>query len=227
MSSVQFHGPEAVVRAYESREVSSWSIWQGRQFMFKYEGASLTDGLAQLQTTLEALEGATNAIYTIKVYEQIEGGRITSKTADDGSFNFRLNADGQVPTVGALGAYNRGNELVSRLAAIEERLKEKEEEDDQEEGFSLGKVLSGVLQQPGAMEGIMNFVSGFLNNTMKPQTATALAGIGTVPPIKESLTVLATKVPDLPALLAKLVAFAEKSPSEFDFYMGMLMQKNL
>jgi hypothetical protein len=208
-------------------EVSSWSLWQSRQFMFRYEGASLQDGIARLQETLELLEGSTNAIYTLKVYERFEG-RITNKTQDDGSFNFRMNVDAQIPTVGALGAYNRSNELVSRLAAIEERLKEKEnEEDEDEEGFSLGKVLSGVLQQPGALEGIANFVSGLLNNTMKTQTATALAGIEAVPPIKESLQVLGSKVEDLPAILAKLARLAEKNPGQFQFYMGALRSMNL
>lgn len=87
-ASVQFSGVQNVLEAFNNRGLDYWSIFQGKQFLFK--------GLApDLETVLEALkEGGSTSVYTLKVYEGVSDlSEIKSKTEDSGSFNFRLSVD--------------------------------------------------------------------------------------------------------------------------------------
>src|SRR5574343_316699 len=89
MASIQFNNLESVLNAYTNRGVDAWAIFQGSQFMFK--GIGLSD-LEQILNSLS--NGGTNAVYKLKVFEEITDEKnIKNNTPDDGSFNFRLNSD--------------------------------------------------------------------------------------------------------------------------------------
>lgn len=132
--TVQFNNKESVLKAYDSRNVEAWSLFQNKQFLFKGLGIS------ELENVLTAIsEGGTNAIYTLKVYEGIDNPElIKSKTDDDGSFNFRLNSDNQEMSASQLTSYRLINE---RLSKLEQEPEIDNEEIEVNEKSIVGEIL--------------------------------------------------------------------------------------
>jgi hypothetical protein len=149
-SSVQFKGLDSVMQAFENRGLQHWSIWQGKQFLFPHVGESMETAAAALQDTLELLAESSNAIYTLKVYEEVPGGKIKSNTPDDGSFNFKLNDDRQGLTQAQYSAVRNNNAVMERLEAIEQRLSGTEDDDDPDKEAIPGMgQLGNILHEPG------------------------------------------------------------------------------
>jgi hypothetical protein len=146
-SSIQFRGLENALQAYINKDVQCWSIWQGKQMLDKGSDAP------GLRAFLELLENSgSEAIYTVKVYEDItDPKKIKSTTADDGSFNFRLNEPNQLPTMfrGGGQSYSRSNDFENRFNELEEKISgliappavEEEEE-------TLTTAVIGLLKDP-------------------------------------------------------------------------------
>jgi hypothetical protein len=65
MPAVQFYGVNEVLKAAENRDCPQWGIFQGKQFLFKYEEIDQVESLTFLQEILKALQ-RSDAIYTIK-----------------------------------------------------------------------------------------------------------------------------------------------------------------
>ena len=87
MPSVQFFGADNVIKAAENRKCPAWAIFQGKQFLFKYEGSDLNESQDFLEKILENLQDSVS-VYTIRFYE--EAVKIKENTPYDGSFNFRM-----------------------------------------------------------------------------------------------------------------------------------------
>lgn len=235
-SSIQFKGIEGVVTAYENRNVPAWSLWQGKQFMFKYEGPDLEQGAEQLEKTLEMLSESSNAIYTLKVYEDVPGGKIKSNTPDDGSFNFKINADTQLVTQNQYASLKHNNAIAERLAAIEERLNEREEENDEPEENRLG-MIGTILEHP-ALQPIITQVLANIFTTKKsdaaapPQTASvvpmqpvqraAINGVHDDAKILQAINDLKAHDERLADHLAKLASIAKNDPGSFNFLIATL-----
>lgn len=141
--SIQFRGVENVMTAFESRGIDAWSLWYRKQMLNKGMGAD------ELRTFLDLIgKSSTNAIYTLKVYEEIDNAKqIKSNTPDDGSINFRLNMDDQVITGSQYQRYTSFKELDERMDRIEKLLTE-EEANEEEEEETIGSILKGLLQEP-------------------------------------------------------------------------------
>ncbi len=178
-SSIQFRGIEPVLQAYSDRDVEAWSLWQGKQFLTKGIGS---DPLNQFLGILH--ESRSQAIYTLKVYEDFTTAddlkKIKSNTADDGSFNFRLNEpneNGMLYTSGTGNGYPNGNySLLKRFEALEDKigalLDPGEEEEPEEEKPDLMGAVIGLLQNPDKLEKIIN-----LGKTIfAPQDQSAFVG---------------------------------------------------
>lgn len=231
-SSVQFRNKESVIDAYSSRKVAAWSIWQGRQFMFKYEGKDIEEGLSQLDETLNAISKGSTAIYTLKVYEELSTGKgvvkIKSNTPDDGSFNFRLNDPEGVPTVGQMNTYQRTDELKQHIAMLENRIKELEEDEDEEEEESVGGIngfLAGLMGNPAIQNVIQNFFTNMAANLATPKVATALHGVpdnNQDEKINAAIETLKQCDEKLGDHLAKLASIAVNKPSQFKMLLSML-----
>src|SRR4029077_12155374 len=91
--SVQFRGIDTAVDAYKNQDVPKWGLFQGTQFLSKYEGSNIQEGAELLEAFLRALDlrTADNCTYTLCVYDGLpDGEKIRSNTKYDGSFNFRL-----------------------------------------------------------------------------------------------------------------------------------------
>lgn len=226
-SSVQFKNKNAVLDAYTDRDVMAWSIWQGKQFMFKGWG------LEELEPVIEALSsGGTNAIYTLRVYEDLEDKRqIKSNAVDDGSFNFRLNDERQEITNGQYWRNDNREHILEKLERIEARL---DEEPEVKTNSSLGKI-GDILEHPAILPVVPVLVEKVLTallggnppaqpklNYSAPQS---LAGIDSNEDelIRISIEKLKQYDPELPQHLAKLVEIAETNPSVFKALINSLV----
>jgi hypothetical protein len=229
--SVQFEGIPSVVRAYQNRNVAPWAIFCNNQFMFKYQGNKIADGVKVLHDTLDAIaETNSPAVYTLKVYEDLKGG-IKSNTPDDGSFNFRMHS-------GAIGAVSNGSnkEILDEIKGLHLRIDSITNGDDGDEPDAIGQI-ERVMEIPGVKE----VVTGLLGMLMpgNPTAPRALAGVpqaATQQPaatdqsdqiylsesILQSLQILLHADPQLEEHLLKLATMAEKNPGQFKMLIGML-----
>ena len=231
MSSIQIKGLDNVVAAYTNREVAPWSLWQGKQFMFKYEGEDINEGASQLEQTLQMLAQSSNAIYTLKVYEELgKGGKIKNNTPDDGSFNFKLNLDSQEITANQYSTMNNRNEVLQRLAAIEEKLSnDEEEEEEQPQDYGLGMIgtiLTHPTIQPIATQFMLGILSKILPAGSQPPAnqppAAAINGIDEDNVIEQAIETLQQHDDKLAEHLQKLAAMAEQNPQGFKFLLQTL-----
>lgn len=225
MASVQFKGVNSVIDAYERRKVPAWSLWQGSQFMFKYEGDDMEQGGQELQSILEVLSDSTNAIYTLKVYEDLPGGKIKDKTPHDGSFNFRLNADNQEITNSQYGALRNQNAILEKLESLEKRLNEKDEEEDDEPPSKLG-LIGEILNDPGTSQIVLPLIMKAFGIGTTPSHP-AMRSINGIPDddratLNEAMQILKTADPKLPEHLMKLAKLSKESPDSFKFLLQTL-----
>lgn len=221
-NSVQFYGCDAVMAAYVRRGVPSWAIWHNRQFMFKCETMDIREGEEQLRQTLEMIAGSV-ATYTLCVHEKLQGGRITSKSEHDGSFNFQLNSR-ELPGSGM------GNDIRQLLTEIRKSQVEQElrlaqlEEGEGEENVS--GVLSGI-KQVMEIPGVTDLVAGIFQKFLGKQ-APAIAGIdpditepGSIDQLERERVLAAyaqikIAMPDMLSLLEKLCEMSLHDRAKFD-----------
>lgn len=225
-SSIQFKGIDGVINAYENRKVAAWSLWQGKQFMFKYEGNDLEQGAEQLQATLDLLAESTNAIYTLKVYEDLPGHKIKSNTPDDGSFNFKINGDEQAITQNQYGVIRNNNAIADRLTAIEQKLNEQEEYVDVPEENKLG-VIGDIISHPVIQPFVSQIIAAlFAKKSDAPappqMQRVAISGINDDAEITAAIADLKQYDGQLAAHLVKLAALAKSSPDSFKFLLTTL-----
>lgn len=140
--SVQFDNVDAVITAYKSRGVAAFGLWQGSQFLFKFDGNSIDDGAQLLEQFLESFVESA-AIYTLAVYEDPQG-KINSKTPYDGSFNFRFNAD----TTSYRNAGSVIGQLQGEVTALKTQLAEALESHDEPQQKSFLDQIGEITTHP-------------------------------------------------------------------------------
>lgn len=222
---VQFIGKDAVMQAFSNRDVEAWSIFLYKQFIHKGVGAG------DLHAFLSMIEGGSNAIYTLKVYEDIEDAKkIKEKTEADGSYNFRLDGEGM-----SVGAFQQSKLLFDkqasdRLKLIEDKLNEEPEEEEE----TIGSIVSNIIRDPVKT---MQWVE-IIKYIFSPGTATAnaepfkqIAQMGnTVPPtnddkldrIEAALDTLGRNDAKICEHLEKLAQISVKNPSKFKMLLSAL-----
>ncbi len=228
--SVQFTCPETVLSAYLNRNCAAWSIWQGKQFMFKYDGNTVEEGQAQLIEILGVLSESSNAIYTLKVYEDLDGKKIKENTPCDGSFNFKLNMESQMITNSQYTRFGNLNAMQSELAAVKEELRilreEREEPEEDATQDALGKI--GALMENPVIMKLAAMIFGPKAGTVAPSQMPMLQGsIGNVPgtqdeEIKKAIEVLKSKDERIAEHLTKLAKIAVEQPGSFTFLLQSL-----
>lgn len=165
--SVQFKSKEATIQAFQNVEVEAWSVWQHKQLLFKGIGDQ------DLNAFLDMLcENSTNAIYTIKWYEDIHDKKaIKDNTPCDGSFNFKLNADTQEINQSQYGVIKHNNELASRVGAMESKfdliLEKLEGESEEEEQPNRLGIIGDIIGHPAIAPMIPTFIA-MLTGTQYP-----------------------------------------------------------
>jgi len=219
MAAVQFWGKDSVLKAYEHRNCPSWSIWQGRQFLFKNECADISEGREALAEVLEMISEQSSAIYTLKVYEEIgKSEKIKSTTPDDGSFNFKLIGE-EVAASRSVG-YVQNNALISEINALKLQMSEMRNGNNNEPEPDMWDRIDELLEKPVVI-GAINKLLG-----IDLSTPTNRAALGNVPDddslIEKAIVILKEKDSRLGAHLWKLATMATNSPTNFNFLLTTL-----
>lgn len=204
--TIQFKNKDSVLRAYESRGVEAWALFQSRQFLFKGVGQN------ELENVLNAIsEGGTNAIYTLKVYEGVEdASNIKSKTDDDGSFNFRLNEETMELPAHTLTSYRMLDERLSRL---EEQGTESDTDIEVKESSIIGELMGNpaiAAVIPVLIEKVMNLLNP--KTSPAPQLPSTPSGVGG----SDSFNKMKAIDKDFEKNLIKLCSIAETNPSLYN-----------
>lgn len=243
--SVQFRGIESAVNAYINQDVPKWGLFQGSQFLSKYEGTSITEGAELLKSFLDALDlrTADSATYTLCVYDGLaDGEKIRSNTKYDGSFNFRL-----VDNIEGYQANKLSGGLEMRIAGIEQKLNEvlAPDETEVEEPTAqnqlmgaLGKILEHPqIQQAlankllGIIDGVGNVLGGMFQPGQPGRAAigaapSAVASNSTVmdenQKLQQAVNILVTIDAQLGTHLLQLAQIAAADPKKYDSLIGML-----
>lgn len=244
---VQFKGVDSVVTACENRKAAAWSVWAGRQFMFKGNNAD------ELETLLQSLEDSTE-VYTLKVYDELKDVKqIKEKTECDGSFNFQLKEP-------EASGYRRGEfteKIVGEISTLKQMIAERDRdaEDDEPKGIfgQIDKYLADPVRMQNAIS-VIGMIRGIITGNPQhimnalppgslgniPATQPAGHGINTVtgssngnnadmiseknPDIllSEAITRLKSVDRNLHIHLDKLATLAENDRNSFDFLLQSL-----
>jgi hypothetical protein len=166
-SSVQIIGRTAAVKAFQNTDCVNWSLMQGSQLLFKYEGADKSDGGTQLEALLKMIadSSASEAVYTLRWYErddlpEVKPGRpvklptkkfkIYYTTPFDGSFNFKLFEQEEGGSPRSRG-WQEVQSLKEELAEIKRLLAKQNLEDseyEKEKTSGMAGVFHGLLEMP-------------------------------------------------------------------------------
>lgn len=218
--SVQFWGKESVLQAYQSRDVAAWSLWQGSAFLNKCETDDVQEGVEKLSGFLNMLSESTNAIYTLKIYEELPSGKIKRDTKDDGSFNFRLNAEGQIMNRMEYQSTMSRKEMETKIAALEAKIELLEDELDEvpESGPDMWERINGLLEKPA----IVGAINKLLGTDLKPGAAVVSGVPLGEEKLVEAIEILRRHDPRMIDHLWKLAQIAEKQPNNFSFFLSTL-----
>lgn len=240
-SSIHFRGKGQALQAYRDRNVAVWSLWQGRQFMFKGDDEVLLDSTLQMLQ-----ESGSQAIYTVRVYEGVDQlSSVKSSTADDGSFNFRLNdieGYGSSSMPGApLGLHARIDKIeamIAEMAALQlAKSQEEEEQEEADQAPDLIGTIIGVLKEPEKLERLVRVgrVMMGLDTSPSPSYVGNVTRIGDAPAaapasgvddrlqrLGNAIDTLEKADPKLIEHLEKLAVMAVSKPDTFRQVLGML-----
>lgn len=239
--SVQIRDTATVCKVYEMMKIPAWAIKQGSTVNWKYQGDSLEDGKAELRSYCELLEeNETAAIYTLCLYEDLEG-KITDKTPADLSNNFRF-----IDTVACGGPGDHyGGTYGTMLAEVKQLRKELQDLKNQppEEANKLGMIgelmemealqpiIMGVankvadwIMSPAKGVGEMKRVSGVPPGAIAGPSPAFAGNWREEPRISAALDVLAGSLTDLPEVLEQLGRYAVNKPKQFSLYKQMLLR---
>lgn len=248
MASVQFRSAEMALQAFGNTDCEAWSVWQGKQLLYKGIGDE------DLKAFFDLLEDqASNAVYTLCYYEDITSKKnINSKTPFDGSFNFRLNSDRMEITQAQYSKVGSLNELQSKVSAMENRIGdfldklENREEEEPEPPNRLG-IIGDILEHPAiapllpqllAMVTGTNKQIGYANQINGKQAVNgdeipgvvrmgAVGAVSNVPPAitdktNQAIERLQLVDPNLSDHLTMLANLAEKDPGTFQLLLSSL-----
>lgn len=226
--AVHFRGINKVVDAFVKKGIPYFVIADGKNHLHKNEtDDDIETAAAELQSFLMMLNEASNAVYTIKIYENVPKGGIKENTAADYSLNFRMNVESMLPAPDQIGAMQsraeQHNQLMNAISAINARIDameaedDEDDEDDQPSGITgtIGAMLAKPEIQSMLLNGFMNF---FSNMQSKPK---AMAGAAD-DQLSEAIKILNQFDDQLPDDLMKLAKIAQSNPNQFAMLLSML-----
>ena len=223
---VQFKGEDKVLQAYINRGIPSFAIFLGSQLILPYPCDNIETGRAALSDFLQAISEGTNAVYTLKVYEDLdEKGKIKDKTPSDGSFNFQLWGQNMSVYDGQQARINGMNEMVSRLSAIEKKLGDGPEKEPTiyDHVLDFCETDVGKIVAPQLIGGVLRML-GMANNqpVFNPPNLGAIRGIPESDQLTNAIEVLKQYDPKLPEHLFKLAQLAKADPGQFAMLIMMI-----
>jgi hypothetical protein len=234
--SVQARDADSVVQFYENRAVPAFSIRQGSQLIYAYEGESMEAGADLLANFIEdfIIIPRSAAIYTLCVHNDPKGA-ISNKTEYNGSINFRFfdyadmygsshGNNNNVPASISPALESKINGIAAGLEVMKKKMEGFEKPAD--EGSKLG-VIGEILDHPLGYAIGKALIEGFIPGARVPEPA-AISGTGfetmeeTHQKLNEALTVLIQQEPDFPVYLYNLSQVAKNDPKKFQGFMGMI-----
>lgn len=162
--------------------------------------------------------------YVIKYWEEKphfdQKGKLT--TTPDGSIKFITNTDEEVTEYIAgyqqrVGSYN--NEILSRLAAIESKMNEPE---DEEEEIQKPDFISGIVSNPEIQNMIVGYIGMIVDRLIPAKKTVAINGVNDENRLAVALEILQKHDPQLESDLFLLANMAENDPGQFQFLLKML-----
>jgi hypothetical protein len=246
--AVAFRGRKQVVDAYIANGMAPWGIVHGKELMFAHECISVEEGEGMLTQTLQRLhEGMSKAVFELRVYKLRKGEEILSNTAHARAFRFRLYSEEDpspfdlARTVVNRQAQEEIDAMKLQLKQLQDRMdQDKVEVEEEEEGMSIGKVISGVIEMPGVKAALQDKLVGFIQSIVplrsnNPRPA-AVAGVEPVPTgqgqvvletgqiekVQQAINQLATRDPVLGDHLLKVAKIATDNPGKYNMLVGML-----
>jgi hypothetical protein len=242
MSSVQFTGIDNIIEAFEANDIPYFGVFAGKSLIFK----NPTRGEEAIQDTFEAsellrsflykLNKGSNAVYTLKLYENLPAGGITDKTPANFSINFRLNLEGMYLTNDKAVQYeqkqSQQSEILAELKALRMKVETMEGTDEEEEEKNpiIGALTSNpelmnalVMAAVGAITGI---ISKFAPQQQPIKMQPAINGISEEPTeqqkIDKAIEVLSQSTPNLGDSLLILAKMSIDNPQQYKWLLGML-----
>jgi hypothetical protein len=184
-SSVQIFGRDATVKAFRNTDCINWSLLQGKQLLFKYEGSDQSEGGNQLDALLKMIadSSGSDAVYTLRWYErddipepkqgkvqkaakQVPKYKIYLDTPFDGSVNFKLfNQEGEG---GRHTTFNDLTDLKKQVAdtqmLLQQLIKDRNQEDSETEKVSgITGFINGLMDVPEIKQAIAGKVIQLFN----------------------------------------------------------------
>lgn len=217
---VHFTSMDDVVAAFRQMKCGNWSFWSGRQLLYKYQSDDFEESCLALENWLSLMSDSTNAIYTLRFHEDLKGV-ISEKTPYNGSFNFRLNEETQLPSVGQYRQIGWSNELretvkelSDKIAGIEKKIVEPVEQEEPMEWWE--RLLDHPLAA-AVIGKVLNIDMGTVNSNAK------IAGIPADDLDFDSVIDELEKLdPNLEAHLRKMLDMARRKPGDFKFLLSLL-----
>ncbi len=244
-ANVQFTNKDDVLEAYRKMKVGPWAIWCGKAMNFSCSEESKSECEASLVEYLEMLDRSEIAVYyTLCVYDDLDGEKITNKTPYSSSFNFRLteSASGikrlgyadqgmSGQTIGSLRKqWESERALLDEVKALRmevQELKEGGDEDEELDDYGMGKI-GKILQHPTVGPMAQQFLGSIINmiNRNNPNPDRVIAGVpgevGETDKISQAMRILNETIPDFPDILTKLALMAQRQPGQLKMYCDAL-----
>lgn len=216
---VQKSSAGAVLSWYENQAEAAFRIFRGNKendayFTDGYNGSDKDEGYQQLSKALAEIEPTDYNVYFVKLYSSNPKAKKTGA-----GVTFQLHSQ-SIGVVAQPGQYQAMHEILSEIRALRsERMQEldSEEEEEEEAPTNPSSILAGIMQQPQIQSMIVNMITSFAGNMMKPQPVKQIAGVEP-DDIAKSIEMLLSKGVT-PEDLAKLAAMDQ---GQINFLLTML-----
>lgn len=210
---------------------------EGTPIFALYEGAAkdpvchnLKGKFDDIEDSMELIKKYFNYItpdprtkYVIKFWDerpQFDAkGKLTS--TPDGSLRFITNNDEEVAEYingyqQRVGSYN--NEILSRLSAIETKMNEPDEEEEEHKP----DLISGIISNPEIQNMIVGYIGMIVDRLIPLKKTVAINGVTDNNKMQIALEILQRHDPELDNDLFLLATMAENDPGQFEFLLKML-----
>jgi hypothetical protein len=240
--SVQARDAESVVTFYNNRAVPAFSIRQGNQLIYAYEGESLEEGGEELTQFIDqfVLRPRSAAIYTLCVHTGLKGA-ISNKTEYNGSINFRMfdyadmygsgnGNQGNNNNVPALSPAmeSKINGIALGLAELQKKMAAPLPAEDKPDIVSKLGVVGEILDHPLGFAIGKALIERFLPGAQVPMPGITVngAGIGTMEEahqkLNDALVILIQADPNVPLYLHNLAMLSRTDPGKFQGFINMV-----
>lgn len=223
MVSVECSTASGVMSWFDLQESYNFVIYRGIKEGFvscHYDGNNKDEAENRLHNFCASIEPQNDNIYYLKLQSS---GKTKEKTILPGLI-FRLNSAPKFAPAFNYPAQSSShdNEILSRLAAIENNLQNDVDDDEQEETTEQN-LIGTLLNEPSIKNLLISGIGSILANILTPalpsSPVVALAGIEeTTENLQQYITTLFTKG----VTIADLKTLSEKSEIELNFLLSIL-----